>query len=249
MIILKVLVLGICLFTSVQAQEFGFGCLGLVGGYGGYQYQKYNASGLNSYIQKFNGLSKDSLASGYDNFRTLTGYRLGINFYRQNFKGLILTVKGFYTSISEKNSATYNSVGKNQICSIQIDSRNPGIGFDIGLSLGKYFSWKVLDAGFSYADVKLTKSTNTVNGITNEEEYSADKVNIGYSIGTGFIYYIIENYVSFEGTLGLTNFTVDKFKNNAGEYFNYPSTNNPVSKTIENGGFGATIQLNIGFPL
>ncbi|MDR3626737.1 MAG: hypothetical protein P4L45_07880, partial [Ignavibacteriaceae bacterium] len=81
---------------SSVCQSFGFGCLGFVGGYGGYSYQKYNATGLNNYVNGFNEDHKDSLSSPMGKFGVASGYRVGINFFRANIKGFILTTKGFY---------------------------------------------------------------------------------------------------------------------------------------------------------
>ncbi len=239
----------VMMYSGVNAQEIGFGCLGLVGGYGGYQYQKYQATGLNAYISDFNTVAKDSLTNGLKSMGTLKGYRLGINFYRLNLKGFIFTVKGFYTSVTEKSTANYNALGNNKNYSIEVKSNNPGVGFDIGMALTSALHWKVVDAGLTYGDVKLTKSYNTVSGIIPDEEYSVNSTHLGYSVGTGFILYIIEKYVSVEGTVGINNFAVDYFKNNAQVPLSYLSSQNPVKNTIESGGFSTTVQLNIGFPL
>jgi len=246
----KLLVLlSIFLYTGANAQELGFGCLGLVGGYGGYQYQKYKATGLNAYIDDFNTVAKDSLTGRFNQFGTLKGYRLGINFYRQNFKGLVFTLKGFYSSVSEKRVASYNSLGGNKNYSLEVKSNNPGVGFDLGWAFGSVFHWKVVDAGISYGDIRITKSYSMVNGIESDEEYDVKKIHVGYSVGTGFVLYVIEKYVSLEGTFGINNFSVDHFKNTSDVLLSYPSSNAPVNNAIESGGYSATIQLNIGFPL
>ena len=242
-------ILCVLLYSSLNAQQIGFGCLGLVGGYGGYQYQKYTATGLNAYIDDYNSVAGDSLVNGFQHLGTLKGYRLGINFYRLNLKGLIFTIKGFYSSVSEKSSANYNSLGGNKTYSLELKSSNPGIGFDIGMAVTSALHWKVVDAGLTYGDIKLTKSYNTVSGMMPDEEYSANKNQLGYSVGTGFIFYIIEKYVSLEGTVGINNFAVDYFKNKSEIPFSFLSSQNTVKNAVETGGFSTTIQLNVGFPL
>ena len=105
----KSLVLPVYLFifypynVNLKAQSFGFGCLGLVGGYAGYTYQIYKPTGLNTYIQTFNLLRKDSLKGSMPNFGKSSGYRVGINFYRADLRGFILTAKGFYQNLGEEN--------------------------------------------------------------------------------------------------------------------------------------------------
>src|ERR1035437_10126384 len=94
--------------TNVQAQNFGFGCLGLVGGYAGYSYQVYKPTGLNDYIGFFNlnPVRKDSLKGPMQNFGKSAGYRVGVNFFRADIRGLILTAKGFYQDLSEESDAS-----------------------------------------------------------------------------------------------------------------------------------------------
>ena len=120
---------------------------------------------------------------------------------------------------------------------------------DIGMSVTKGISWKVIDGDLMYYDLRFTKSINSVAGLLSKDQYSPEKVSIGYSLGSGFILYIIKNYISLEGTVGVSNFSVGKMKNKTGEFLKISSTNEIVTKAVESGGFSAIIQLNIGFPL
>ena len=60
--------------ANLPAQDFGFGCLGLVGGYAGYEIQNYKPTGLNTFM-------KDSLSNNIDELESMKGFRLGINFF------------------------------------------------------------------------------------------------------------------------------------------------------------------------
>ena len=127
--------ISIVLFQGCSiCQSFGFGCLGFVGGYGGYGYQKYNAPGLNNYVKEFNENYKGSLASPMGNFGTETGYRVGINFFRANIRGFILTTKGFYQSLTEKNSATINYLTASSING-NVNASNSNAIFELDLKV------------------------------------------------------------------------------------------------------------------
>ena len=91
--------------SAVNAQSFGFGCLGFVGGYGGYSYQEYKPNGLNNYVDVFNQVRSDSLISPMEKFGKASGYRVGLNFFRAKMDNFVLTTKGYYQLISENHEA------------------------------------------------------------------------------------------------------------------------------------------------
>jgi hypothetical protein len=224
--------------------------LGFVSGYGGYSYQKYDAVGLNNYVTGFNDTYKGSLSSPMGLFGELTGYRVGINFFRANITGFILTTKGFYQNLTEKNSASINSTDGSSNALFELDLKNYGIGFDLGTSITHILSWKVVDAALLYNMADFTDTRNSFGPTTVVMEYNNQKYVLGYNIGTGFILQIIKEYISLEGTAGYTAFSIDRMTGNNGQQM--PLTENsgqPMSNFIEAGGFSAVVQLNIGFPL
>lgn len=249
------IVLSVVLFQdSSFSQSFGFGCLGFVGGYGGYSYQKYNAPGLNNYVKDFNQTYKGSLSSPMSNFGTQTGYRVGINFFRANIRGFILTTKGFYQSTTEKNSANINyftansnNGGSNAI--FELDIKNYGLGLDLGTSITGALSWKVVDAAILYNMATFTDTRNYPNAATSVLSYDNEKYILGYSVGTGFILEIIDQYISLEGMAGYTNFAIDRMRSSNGPMPLTEGSSQPMSNFIESGGFNAVVQLNVGFPL
>ena len=149
----------ICSKTS-SAQSFGFGCLGFVGGYGGYSYQVYKPTGFNEYIQDFNDNRQDSLSTSMSKFGKAQGFRVGINFFRADIRGFILTAKGFYQLLTEKHDALVNSSFGNTSTISELSIKNWGVGIDLGTALTGGISWKVIDAALLFNSAKLT---NTVN--------------------------------------------------------------------------------------
>ncbi len=233
-----------------KAQSFGFGCLGFVGGYGGYSYQAYDANGLNSYVNDFNKNNKDSMTALMGKFGQAKGYRVGINFFRANIKGFILTTKGFYQYLIEKNSATINSDAGNTTAIYELDIKNWGIGIDLGTTISSAISWKVIDASLLFNTVTFTDTRNMPGPATSVNSYENEKPSLSYTFGTGFILTIIDQYISIEGTAGYTVLSIDRMKSGGGNEM--PLTENssqPMRNFITSGGFNAVIQLNVGFPL
>jgi hypothetical protein len=236
--------------VNLKAQSFGFGCLGLVGGYAGYSYQIYRPTGLNTYIQTFNLIRKDSLHGSMQNFGKSSGYRVGINFFRADLKGFILTAKGFYQSLGEENDASVISAAGTTNTSYDFNLRSWGIGFDLGTSLTHSLSWKVIDASLLFNSVQFTNTTNYPGAVTNVNSYKTDKQVLGYTVGTGFILAIIGHYVSLEGFVGYTYLKIDRVKQDDGTYLTVNESSSADMKNfIDAGGFNTVVQLNIGFPL
>ena len=236
--------------VNMKAQSFGFGCLGLVGGYAGYSYQIYRPTGLNTYIQTFNLIRKDSLHGSMQNFGKSSGYRVGINFFRADLKGFILTAKGFYQSLGEENDASVISAAGTTNTSYDFNLKSWGIGFDLGTSLTHSLSWKVIDASLLFNSVQFTNTTNYPGAVTNVNSYKTDKQVLGYTVGTGFILAIIGHYVSLEGFVGYTYLKIDRVKQDDGTYLTVNESSTADMKNfIDAGGFNTVVQLNIGFPL
>jgi hypothetical protein len=232
------------IFTSqIHSQTFGFGCLGFVGGYGGYTYQQIDAKGLNTFVQSFNETRNSSIAD----FKYATGYRVGINFFRAKFNnGMIVTAKGYYQSLGKKNKATDETLNGMNDYSFDLDLKNWGVGLDLGVDLFKGLSWKVIDGAVHFNNVKLTTTENTP-GNSEINEYKSDGNVLSYSVGTGLIFSIVQDYISIEGLAGYTSLKIEEMKNNLGT----PLTvaNRESQNIIDSGGFTAVIQLNVGFPL
>ena len=236
--------------TNIHSQTFGFGCLGFVGGYGGYTYQQFDATGLNEFVRQFNEAKASTLQSDLIEFKYATGYRIGINIFRASFEGgFMVTAKGYYQSLGKKNEVTENIPEGTTNYSFDLDLKNWAIGFDVGINLTAGISWKILDGALHFNKVKLT---NTVNnpGDTEIHKFISDDNVFGYSVGTGFIVYIVEDYISIEGLAGYTGLTIDNMKLEEGTPFPPEPYNNQENVNfIDSGGFTAVVQLNVGFPL
>lgn len=248
--IVYTIVLIICFSGYINAQSFGFGCLGLVNGYAGYSYQVYKPTGLNNYIDFFNTIREDSLDAPLKHFGKGTGFRVGVNFFRANVEGFVLTAKGFYQLSNERTGATVTTSSGITNTNFQLKIKTFGVGFDLGIDVTKSLSWKVLDAAFLFNNAEYNATTNHPFGHTDVLRYNTEKGVVGYSLGTGFILELIDQYVSLEGLAGYTFFSLDKIIDDENTYLTVNESSTEVMNNfIESGGFIAVIQLNIGFPL
>jgi hypothetical protein len=248
-----VIILVIVNLASIKAQTFGFGCLGFVGGYGGFSYQQYNPAGLNDYLEFFNQF--ENTIDPVEEFNSAVGYRVGLNLVRATFEnGIIITAKGFYQYLSKNNKGTFGVGVSDDNYSMDLTLKNWSLGFDVGWEFTKVVSWKILDGSLNFNNVTLTQRTD-IPGETIINKYKSDSGVIGYSIGTGIIVSVIKDYISIEGLAGYTFLEIDDLTNEEGVQFMgdivlpaiYPNITS--SKIIESGGFSAVIQLNVGLPL
>lgn len=230
--------------TLTYTQSFGFGCLGFVGGYGGYSYQNYNAAGLNEYVKYWNSL--EFVHSPLDEFSSSHGYRLGLNFFRATFKNkIIVTAKGFYQFQIEQNKATVGGSTNTNNHTVELSFNSWSLGFDVGWEFTNTVSWKILDGSLNFNNASLTQTTD-LPGESNVYKYKSDSGVIGYSVGTGIIVALIKEYISIEALAGYTQIVIDNVFNDNGEPF---LNSNYKEQFIDSGGFSAVIQLNVGFPL
>lgn len=239
----KIFFVIISVSSFAEAQTFGFGCLGFVGGYGGFTYQHYDAAGLNDYIRFSNQL--ENTVDPVDEFNSAMGYRVGLNLFRATFEnGIIVTAKGFYQYLSKKNKGTVGVGVNDDNYSMDLTFKNWSIGFDVGWEFTKVFSWKILDGSINFNNVSLTQTTD-LPGETIVNKYKSDSGVFGYSIGTGIIVAIIKDYISIEGHAGYSYLVIDNVYDEDGVSLLNPSSPN----FIDSGGFSTIIQLNVGFPL
>ncbi|MBI2416712.1 MAG: hypothetical protein HYV28_02215 [Ignavibacteriales bacterium] len=236
---------------STFSQEFGFGCFGLLGGFVGYEMQNYEPAGLNSYIDSYNTYYQDSLQAPLGKFRQLRGLRLGVNFFRHSFSGLLFTLKGHYSTLNEKNKATrLLSDNTKSIFNTEMRLQEIGLGFDIGMPITEELNWKLFDATFIYYKATFTSELNTSKGTRDNMSFTNKNNLITYGLGSGFIMNVIRNYVSLEGTVSYVNLIVVEMETGDKVRITKPVTNEIIgTKIIKSGGINLLIQLNIGLPM
>jgi len=224
------------------AQSFGFGCLGLSGIFGGYSKQRFEADGLNRYMNFVTGSSSD-----VKTFERAEGFRVGANIFRAKFDYVFLTVKGYYQFLSEKYNLTNVTIAQPREEEFKLELSHWGFGVDFGIPIVSFLDWKIVEAGMTIFNVKFTNAFTGDDGIFVENIYKEPKSTIGYYLSSGLIIHLIQDYVSIEGSATYNNFSVTNVENtNTGERI--PASSDSGS-FIEKGGFSGAVYLNLGVPL
>lgn len=239
--------------TALNAQSFGFGCLGLSGFYAGFSKQNYDNPGMNDYIsQRINILDPSkTIISDKIEFTQGTGYRIGANFFRAKWDKFFISAKGYYQFLKEEHeiSGQFPSGGLmigfyEQKEKYRLTMNHWGVGIDLGVPLFWILDWKIAEANVTFYNTEFSQETLLNNVSQGELKFKPDKNNIGYFIGTGIILHLVPDYLSVEGTAGFSFFKIEKLKridSLGNEMF--------INSAIPGGGFSATVQLNVGFPL
>lgn len=237
-------------FAKVNAQSFGFGCLGLVGGYGGYNYQRYQPGMLETYVTQFNSRVLNFSGKQLDNFGKAEGYRFGLNFFRAKFSGFFVTAKGFYQQLSESHEGNFLNRGGTYYYDYDLKLKSWGIGLDLGIPIINGLQWKILDGAFLINSARLTETVNSFDAGTTVKKFNNDKTELGYSVGSGFVIDILKNYISVEGIVAYSFLRINKMITDENFQFKdlveSPDENEPF---IKSGGFNGVLQLNVSFPL
>ena len=226
------------------AQTFGFGCLGLSGFYAGYSQQEYDASGVNAYV-----FSQSSVLDPTNKieFKKLTGYRIGANIFRAKFKGLFLTAKGYYQFLKQAQNLSAQSQNGILKQNYELDMNHWGVGIDFGVSLFSLLDWKIVEGNVLFYNSEYSQESFVNDVSQGILTFKPSKNRVGYFVGSGLILHIIRDYVSVEGTAGYTVMQIDKMSDGSTSMvIPFPTSS---QNAIEKGGFSATVQLNIGFPL
>lgn len=235
--------------NPIFTQSFGFGCLGFVGGFGGYSHQQFKASGLNNYVLNFNTTNSEYLENKMNNFGKAVGYRVGVNVFRAKFSGIFMTAKGYYQQLKENHSAVDFQIGFAKNTEYDLKLKSWGVGVDLGIPITNYLNWKIVDASILINSARFTETVNSQLG-TSVNRFDNEKTEFGYSVGSGFIFEILKDYISIEGVASYSVITIDKMQDADGNILIYNTNNNPTTeKFIDGGGFNAVLQLNLGFPL
>jgi len=234
--------------SSLNAQPFGFGCLGLSGFYAGFSRQNYQSPGLNDYIsQRINILdpAKNFITENIE-FKQGTGYRIGANLFRAKWDKFFISAKGYYQFLRESYEVSAQVASVDTREKYQLTMNHWGVGIDLGVPLFGILDWKIAEAHVMFYNSDFIQETFLDNSSQGEIKFQTDKNNIGYFIGTGMILHLIPDYISLEGTVGYNIIQIDKFTNSSGIVVPAVAS---TKKAVDKGDLSITLQLNVGFPL
>jgi hypothetical protein len=236
-----ILIISLVSINSINGQTFGFGCLGLSGFYAGFTKQQYNADGLNQFIN-----SKFFTASNKINFKEGSGYRIGANLFRAKFEGFFISAKGYYQFLKETHEMKESSTSNSAKDKFTLNMNHWGVAIDFGIPIISFIDLKLLEGGVHFYNVDFNHQYYLNDIIQNEKKYELEKTSVSYFIGSGLIVHLIPDYISIEGTAAYSFIKYEKLISKDGSTI-------PIlvdgKIPFDKGGFSATVQLNIGFPL
>jgi hypothetical protein len=251
-LLLKFLFILFFLFArnDIYPQSCGFGCFGLSGFYGGYTYQQYNAEGLNAYLDFLNSPASSLKPIKIDEFKAATGFRVGANLFRFNYKNFLVSIKGYYQFLKEEHSFSEKVDNIETTAKLSLKLNYWGAGFDLGYSTFDFLDLKLIDAQVTFNSGNLNISSNFQNSKNTEVSYKNDNNITGYSIGCGFILKLADDYLSIETTAGYSNFNINNLSDDKDNLILGENTQLVKGKDfIKAGGLFITAQLNVGIPL
>jgi hypothetical protein len=242
------IVLTVISISNVNAQTFGFGCLGLSGFYAGYSKQSFDFPGINQDVNKRIQSNIYLQSSNVDQlkFEILTGYRVGANLFRAKFSSVFISAKGYFQFLKQQQQVSTQIQNEIVRQSYQVSMNHWGVGLDFGTSLFSILDWKIIEGHVLVYTVEMTQEVFINEVSQGQIKFSPDKAQLGYYVGSGLILHIVPDYISIEGTAGYNFIQIDKLNNSAEGSIPVQTID---QKAIDKGNFSITLQINIGFPL
>ncbi len=157
--------------------------------FGGYGIQMYDAKGLNEVLPS---------EVGFKDYGTAMGWRVGANIIQLQHEQLMMGLKFYYQSMTEKQDISGQEIKLN------LTQWNLGMSFTYIIS--NSFDIRIFDALIAWTNAELT---NTVEG-EDDDVFKSPGTNIGFTADAGFVYYPFPPYVSLEVLGGYSMFSIDK---------------------------------------
>ena len=241
--------------SSSQAQQdcCGAGSLMSVlfnsGVYGGYGIQKFNANGLNHYIDVYNKKRTSTLTQKMDSFEQVKGFRVGANVFQFLVDDILLGMKVSYQWMKEKNEARANlTAGGTARREYELTLKQFGIGMSVAYYANKYIDIKIADLFLTWNSADLVNRLVELNNAT-EQKLTSTENPIGFNVAAGLTFYPLPPYIALEATVGYAFFSIDKMQFEDGSLLQVDEdTSEAMTNFIDTGGIYAFIQLNLVIP-
>ncbi len=230
--------------SGINAQTFGFGCLGLSGFYAGYTHHYYETPAINEFLNNYKINFADGLMPDIE-FKRSTGYRIGANIFRARFSSIFISTKGYYQFLKETHEFKIDNLTSEKY---ELSMNNWGVGLDLGFPIFSFLDIKLVEGHVNFYSPEFKINFLEKNNATVElNKFTSDETKIGYFLGSGMVIHLIPDYVSIEATAGY-NFLELKQLYDGDNKLSIPITNS-TNEIINKKTFSATLQINVGFPL
>jgi hypothetical protein len=215
----------------------------------GYGVQRYDPSGLNNYIYLYNQKYISRLTTQMGEFGTATGFKFGANLVQFQLDEFLVSIKGSYQQMREKNSAVCGlAMGGNANEEFDLTLNSLGLGISTSLRLSRRIEIKFLDAMITWNSAKLIDNYSDPFATT-EQKLGSPKSKIGLSLGGGLTFYLVPPYISLEALGGYSFFALSEMQFDTGELLAQYENGPAIKNFVSSGGVFAFIQLNLAIPL
>jgi hypothetical protein len=242
-------------FTKTNAQD---DCCGLgsvfssvlySGIHGGYGFQQFSAEGFNHYIAIYNQERTTTLTQKMDEFGFATGFKFGANLFQFMVDDFIIGMKLSYHILKEEHNATSNVTGGIARREYELTYKSFHAGLSFAYYISKHFDLKIADLMVTFNSADLENRIIQPNLPTDEQKLTSVDNPIGFNASTGFTFYIMPPYLSIEGTVGYSLFSIDEMEFENGNRLQVDENNfQTMTNFIDGGGLYAFAQLNIAVP-
>jgi len=220
------------------------------GVYGGYGIQMFRAEGFNHSIDIYNQRRETTLTKKMDEFGTATGFKVGANIFQFLVDDILMGMRVSYQWMKEKNEATANLTNGTARREYDLTLKTFGIGMFFSYYASRRWDIKFLDATLTWNNADLVNRL-IEPAQTTEQKLSNPESVIGFSLAGGITFYPLPPYISLEGSVGYSFFSIEEmeFEDTGGKLQVDEGTATPMTNFIDGGGLFAFIQLNISVPL
>ena len=250
------LLLSQSLLTKTNAQD---DCCGLgsimslvlySGIHGGYGFQQFSAEGFNHYIDVYNENRTATLTKEMDEFGFVTGFKFGVNLFQFLVDDWVIGMKLSYYILKEEHEATATISGETARREYELTLKSFHTGLTFGYYVSKHLDIKIADLILTFNSADLENRLIQPNLPTEEQKFTSVENPIGFNVASGFTFYIIPPYLSIEGTIGYSIFSIDEMaEEDSG--LRLPVNENSgevMTNFIDGGGLYGFAQLNIAIP-
>ncbi len=217
--------------------------------HGGYGIQQFSAEGLNHYIDVYNQNRTSTLTKKMDKFGSAVGFKFGINPFQFLVDDWVIGMKLSYHILKEKHEATATLQTGVSRREYELTLKSFHVGLNFAYYISRNLDLKIADLVLTFNSADLKNSLIQPNLPTTEQKLTSSENPIGFLFSTGFVFYIIPPYLSIEGTVGYSIFSIDEMQFEDGSRLQVDENNNSgMTNFIDGGGLYVFAQLNIAIP-
>lgn len=205
-----------------------------------YGVQKYDAKGINHYIDVYNAKRTSTLTKQMEKFgsaQALTGTLYFVDLPVESFR---FGLKGSFTYMWENNFSEAGSIGKREY---DVTLSTLGVGFETRMLFMEALELKLVDLQLLYSAATFTNRFTSASLGNTEEKLKSSESYFGVMFGVGAAFFPMGEYLSIEANAGYSLIEIRQMKFSNGALLQEDeNTNYAMSDFVSGGG----IYMNAG---